>query len=307
MTVYKNSMELIGNTPMIECTHLAQNYNFKAKLYAKLELFNLTGSVKDRIAKSMIEQAEIDGLLQPGGTIIEPTSGNTGIGLAAIASIKGYKAIIVMPETMSVERQNLIRSYGAQVVLTPGSKGMQGAVDKAEELKQELGNAWVAGQFINPANAQAHYQTTGPEIEKDLDGHVDILVAGIGTGGTITGTGKYLKEKGNTKIVAVEPDASPLLSEGKAGPHAIQGIGANFIPEVLDTQIYDQIIRITNEDAIETAKQMAILEAIGVGISSGAALAAAIKEAQKEENAGKNIVVICPDGASRYYSTALFQ
>lgn len=307
MTLYTKSEQLIGNTPMLECKNLEKKYNLKGKLFAKLEGFNLTGSVKDRVAKSMIDTAQANGLLKPGGTIIEPTSGNTGIGLAAIASCRGYNAIIVMPETMSVERQNLIRSYGAQVVLTPGEQGMQGAVDKANALEKEIDNAWVAGQFINPANAQAHYQTTGPEIEADLNGNVDMFIAGVGTGGTISGVGKYLKEKNNTVIIAVEPDASPLLSEGKAGPHAIQGIGANFIPEILDQTIYDSIQRITNQEAIETAKQMAILEGVGVGISSGAALAAGIKEAQKEENAGKNIVILCPDNASRYYSTALFQ
>ena len=305
--IKSNTLELIGNTPLLELKHLEETYDLKAKLIGKLEYFNATGSIKDRIARSMIEDAETKGILKEGSVIIEPTSGNTGIGLAAVGTSKGYRVIIVMPETFSIERRKLIKAYGAEIVLSEGSKGMAGAIEKADELAREIPDAFIPAQFDNPANWKAHYETTGPEIWKDTDGNVDILVAGVGTGGTITGTGRYLKEQNpNVKVVAVEPDSSPLLSGGKAGPHAIQGIGANFIPSVLDTTIYDEVIRVVNEDAIETAALFGKKEGLLVGISAGAALWAGIKLAKKEENTGKNIVVILPDSGDRYLSTAMF-
>ncbi len=305
--VYKNMTELIGGTPLVEFGNIEKKYGLRAKLIAKLEYLNPAGSAKDRIAFQMIEEAERSGKLQPGGTIIEPTSGNTGIGLAAIATAKGYKAIIVLPETMSVERRNIIKAYGAEIVLTDGAKGMSGAIAKAEELHEEIEGSIIAGQFVNPANSEAHRKTTGPEIWEDTDGEVDIFVATVGTGGTITGVGEYLKErKSSVKVVAVEPAASPVLSEGKAGAHKIQGIGAGFVPEVLNTQIYDEIVTVKDEDAFAGAKEIASLEGIQVGISSGAALWAAVEEAKKEENMGKNIVLLLPDSGDRYYSTSLF-
>ena len=279
----------------------------QAKLIAKVESFNPAGSVKDRIAKAMIEDAEAKGLLKEGSVIIEPTSGNTGIGLAAAATVKGYRMILTMPETMSVERRNIVKAYGAEVVLTDGTKGMKGAIEKADELAKEIPNSFIAGQFVNPANPETHKKTTGPEIWEDTDGAVDIFVAGVGTGGTITGTGEYLKEKKpEVKVVAVEPASSPVLSEGVSGPHKIQGIGAGFVPETLNTGIYDEIIKVENEDAFETGRYLAAEEAILAGISSGAALYAAIQLAKREENKGKTIVVLLPDNGDRYYSTALF-
>lgn len=305
--IYKSATELIGNTPLVEFTNIEKKYGLEAKLLAKLEYFNPAGSVKDRIALEMIEEAERSGKLKPGGTIIEPTSGNTGIGLAAIATAKGYKAIIVLPETMSVERRNIIKAYGAQLVLTEGAKGMKGAIAKAEELNQEIPGSIIAGQFVNPANPEAHRKKTGPEIWEDTDGAVDIFVAGVGTGGTVTGVGEYLKgKKESVKVVAVEPSASPVLSQGTAGAHKIQGIGAGFVPEVLNTKIYDEIVPVENEAAFETGKEIAREEGVLVGISSGAALWAAIEEAKKPENKGKTIVAFLPDSGDRYYSTSLF-
>lgn len=305
--IYENVTELIGNTPLVRFSNIEKKFGLQAKVLAKLEYFNPAGSVKDRIAKEMIEDAEKSGKLQPGGTIIEPTSGNTGIALAAIATAKGYRAIIVLPETMSVERRNMIQAYGAELVLTDGSKGMKGAIAKAEELNKEISNSIVAGQFVNPANPEAHRKTTGPEIWADTDGEVDIFVAGVGTGGTVTGIGEYLKEKKRSlQVVAVEPADSPVLSEGTAGAHKIQGIGAGFVPDVLNTEIYDAIVTVTNENAFETGKEIARTEGVLVGISAGAALWAAIQEAKKEENRGKTIVVVLPDSGDRYYSTPLF-
>ena len=299
--------ELIGNTPLVEAVNLEKKLGLKATLLLKLEYFNPAGSVKDRIAKAMIEDAEAKGLLKEGSVIIEPTSGNTGIGLAAAATVKGYRMILTMPETMSVERRNIVKAYGAEVVLTDGTKGMKGAIEKADELAKEIPNSFIAGQFVNPANPATHKKTTGPEIWEDTDGEVDIFVAGVGTGGTITGTGEYLKEKKpEVKIVAVEPASSPVLSEGVSGPHKIQGIGAGFVPETLNTSIYDEIIKVENEDAFETGKYLAAEEAILAGISSGAALYAAIQLAKREENKGKTIVVLLPDNGDRYYSTPLF-
>lgn len=299
--------ELIGKTPLMELTHIEEAYGLQAKVLAKLEYFNATGSVKDRIAKAMIEDAEEKGILKEGSVIIEPTSGNTGIGLAAVGTSKGYRVIIVMPETMSVERRKLMKAYGAELVLSEGAKGMKGAIAKADEIAKETPNSWIAGQFVNPANWQAHYKTTGPEIYEDTDGNVDYFVAGVGTGGTITGTGKYLKEKkSDVKVIAVEPDSSAVLSGEPSGAHKIQGIGAGFVPEVLDTTIYDEIIRVTNEDAFATGSDVGHKEGFLVGISSGAALWAAIQLAKKEENKGKTIVVLLPDSGDRYLSTALF-
>ena len=305
--IYASAAELVGKTPLVEFKNIEKELNLKAKILAKLEYFNPAGSVKDRIAKAMIEDAENTGKLKAGSVIIEPTSGNTGIGLASIAAAKGYRIIIVMPETMSVERRQIMKAYGAELVLTEGAKGMKGAIAIAEELAKEIPNAMVAGQFVNPANPKAHFETTGPEIYEDTDGKVDIFVAGVGTGGTITGTGKYLKSKNPAvKIVAVEPATSAVLSTGVAGAHKIQGIGAGFVPDVLDTKIYDEIIPVSNEDAFTYGKLVGKKEGVLVGISSGAALAAAITLAKKEENAGKNIVVLLPDTGDRYLSTPLF-
>lgn len=305
--IYKSATELIGRTPLVEFTRIEQKYGLNARILAKLEYFNPAGSAKDRIAKEMIEDAEEKGILKEGSTIIEPTSGNTGIGLAAIAAAKGYRLIIVLPETMSVERRNIIAAYGAEIVLTDGSKGMKGAIEKAEELAKEIPDSFIPGQFVNGANPQAHRKTTGPEIWEDTDGEIDIFVAGVGTGGTVTGVGEYLKgKKADVKVVAVEPASSPVLSTGKAGAHKIQGIGAGFVPEVLNTDIYDEIVTIENEDAFVFGKEIAKLEGVLVGISSGAALAAAVRLAEREENKGKTIVVFLPDSGDRYYSTALF-
>ncbi len=305
--IYTSVEQLIGGTPLLELTNLEKEYDLQAKLLGKLEYFNATGSVKDRIAKNMIETAEADGTLKAGSVIIEPTSGNTGIGLAAVGTAKGYRVIIVMPETMSVERRKLMKAYGAELVLTEGAKGMKGAIAKAAELANEIENAWIPSQFENPANWKAHYATTGPEIWNDTDGKVDFLISGVGTGGTITGTGKFLKEKNpDVKIVAVEPTASPVLSGGASGPHKIQGIGAGFIPAVLDTTIYDEIIQVTNEDALSTGAEFGKKTGVLVGISAGAAVWAAIQVAKRPENAGKNIVIILPDSGDRYLSTALF-
>lgn len=305
--IYKDATELIGNTPLVEFNHIEKKEGLNAKILAKLEYFNPAGSVKDRIAKEMIEDAERKGTLKPGATIIEPTSGNTGIGLASIATAKGYKAIIVMPETMSVERRNIIKAYGAEIVLTEGAKGMKGAIAKAEELSKEIPDSFVAGQFVNPANPEAHRKTTGPEIWNDTDGKVDIFVAGVGTGGTVTGVGEYLKQQNpDVKVVAVEPATSPVLSKGTAGAHKIQGIGAGFVPKVLDTKIYDEIIAIDNDDAFAEGRAFAVSEGVLVGISSGAALKAATILAQRPENKGKNIVALLPDSGDRYLSTALF-
>lgn len=307
MNIKKNAAELIGRTPLMELTHIEKEYDLKAKILAKLELFNVTGSIKDRIALAMIEDAEKKGLLKEGSVIIEPTSGNTGIGLASVGTSKGYKVIIVMPDSFSIERRKLIKAYGAEIVLSEGSKGMSGAIEKAEELLKQIPSSFIPSQFENPANPEAHYLTTGPEIWQDTDGKVDIFVAGVGTGGTLSGTGRYLKEQNkDVKVIAVEPDASPLLSGGKAGPHAIQGIGANFIPNTLDRNIYDEVIRIKNDDAINTAASFSRKEGVLVGISAGAALHAAIELAKREENEGKNIVVIMPDSGDRYLSTKLF-
>ena len=305
--IYKDATELIGNTPLVEFNHIEKKEGLNAKILAKLEYFNPAGIVKDRIAKEMIEDAERKGTLKPGATIIEPTSGNTGIGLASIATAKGYKAIIVMPETMSVERRNIIKAYGAEIVLTEGAKGMKGAIAKAEELSKEIPDSFVAGQFVNPANPEAHRKTTGPEIWNDTDGKVDIFVAGVGTGGTVTGVGEYLKQQNpNVKVVAVEPATSPVLSKGTAGAHKIQGIGAGFVPDTLNTKIYDEIITIDNDAAFEGGKEIASIEGILVGISSGAAFVAAKELAKRPENAGKTIVVLLPDSGDRYYSTPLF-
>ena len=305
--IYKDATELIGNTPLVEFNHIEKKEGLNAKILAKLEYFNPAGSVKDRIAKEMIEDAVRKGTLKPGATIIEPTSGNTGIGLASIATAKGYKAIIVMPETMSVERRNIIKAYGAEIVLTEGAKGMKGAIAKAEELSKEIPDSFVAGQFVNPANPEAHRKTTGPEIWNDTDGKVDIFVAGVGTGGTVTGVGEYLKQQNpDVKVVAVEPATSPVLSKGTAGAHKIQGIGAGFVPDTLNTKIYDEIITIDNDAAFEGGKEIASIEGILVGISSGAAFVAAKELAKRPENAGKTIVVLLPDSGDRYYSTPLF-
>ena len=305
--VYDSILDLVGKTPLVELKRIEEKEGLQAKLIAKVESFNPAGSVKDRIAKAMIEDAEAKGLLKEGSVIIEPTSGNTGIGLAAAATVKGYRMILTMPETMSVERRNIVKAYGAEVVLTDGTKGMKGAIEKADELAKEIPNSFIAGQFVNPANPATHKKTTGPEIWEDTDGEVDIFVAGVGTGGTITGTGEYLKEKKpEVKIVAVEPASSPVLSEGGSGPHKIQGIGAGFVPETLNTGIYDEIIKVENEDAFETGRYLAAEEAILAGISSGAALYAAIQLAKREENKGKTIVVLLPDNGDRYYSTPLF-
>ncbi|HAW12318.1 MAG TPA: cysteine synthase A [Erysipelotrichaceae bacterium] len=306
--IYTSVDQLIGNTPLFKLSGFKKKYDLAADIYAKVEYFNATGSVKDRIARQMILDAEESGALKPGSTIIEPTSGNTGIGLSAVGTSRGYKVIIVMPDTMSVERRKLMKAYGAQLVLTEGAEGMKGAIAKADELHAEIPDSWIAGQFDNPSNWKAHYNTTGPEIEKALEGKVDILVAGVGTGGTITGTGKYLKEKNpDLKVVAVEPASSAVLSGNKSGPHKIQGIGAGFVPKVLDTDIYDEIIPVSNEDAFETGASIGKTEGILVGISSGAALYAALQLAKKEENRGKNIVVIFPDSADRYLSTGMFE
>ncbi len=305
--VYDSILDLVGKTPLVELKRIEEKEGLQAKLIAKVESFNPAGSVKDRIAKAMIEDAEAKGLLKEGSVIIEPTSGNTGIGLAAAATGKGYRMILTMPETMSVERRNIVKAYGAEVVLTDGTKGMKGAIEKADELAKEIPNSFIAGQFVNPANPETHKKTTGPEIWEDTDGAVDIFVAGVGTGGTITGTGEYLKEKKpEVKVIAVEPASSPVLSEGVSGPHKIQGIGAGFVPETLNTGIYDEIIKVENEDAFETGRYLAAEEAILAGISSGAALYAAIQLAKREENKGKTIVVLLPDNGDRYYSTALF-
>lgn len=305
--VYDSILDLVGKTPLVELKRIEEKEGLQAKLIAKVESFNPAGSVKDRIAKAMIEDAEAKGLLKEGSVIIEPTSGNTGIGLAAAATVKGYRMILTMPETMSVERRNIVKAYGAEVVLTDGTKGMKGAIEKADELAKEIPNSFIAGQFVNPANPETHKKTTGPEIWEDTDGAVDIFVAGVGTGGTITGTGEYLKEKKpEVKVVAVEPASSPVLSEGVSGSHKIQGIGAGFVPETLNTGIYDEIIKVENEDAFKTGRDLAAEEAILAGISSGAALYAAIQLAKREENKGKTIVVLLPDNGDRYYSTALF-
>ena len=305
--IYTSADQLIGNTPLLELTHIEQTENLQVKVLAKLEYFNPAGSVKDRIAKAMIDDAEAAGKLKPGSVIIEPTSGNTGIGLASVAAARGYRIIIVMPETMSVERRQLMKAYGAELVLTDGAKGMKGAIAKADELAKEIPNSFVPGQFVNPANPEAHRRTTGPEIWRDTDGKVDIFVAGVGTGGTITGTGSYLKAQNPAvKIVAVEPATSPVLSKGTAGAHKIQGIGAGFVPDVLDTKVYDEIITVSNEDAFATGKLVGHKEGVLVGISSGAAVWAAIELAKRPENKGKNIVVLLPDTGDRYLSTPLF-
>lgn len=306
--IYKSAADLIGNTPLVEVEHIEEKFGLKARILVKLEYFNATGSVKDRVAKAMIEDAEKKGILKPGATIIEPTSGNTGIGLAAIATAKGYRTIIVLPETMSVERRNIIKAYGAEIVLTPGYKGMTGAIAKAEELRKEIEGSMIAGQFVNPANPEAHRRTTGPEIWNDTDGEVDAFVAGVGTGGTITGVGEYLKSKNDKiEIIAVEPATSPVLSQGKPGPHKIQGIGAGFVPEILNTKIYDSVVPIDNDDAFEYARLISHTEGILVGISAGAALYVAIEWAKKPENEGKTIVALLPDSGDRYYSTSLFE
>ena len=306
--LYKTADQLIGKTPLLELTHIEKELNLKARILAKLEYYNPAGSVKDRVAKAMIEEAENSGKLTPDSVIIEPTSGNTGIGLASVAAAKGYRTIIVMPETMSIERRKLMKAYGAELVLTEGAKGMKGAIAKAEELAKEIPGSFIPGQFVNPANPKIHFDTTGSEIYEDTDGNVDIFVAGVGTGGTITGVGKYLKsQKSDVKIIAVEPSASPVLSTGVAGAHKIQGIGAGFVPDILDTTIYDEIITVDNEAAFEKGKLIGKKEGILVGISSGAALHAAIEVAKREENEGKTIVVVFPDNGDRYYSTPLFE
>ena len=305
--IYTSADQLIGKTPLLELTHIEKKHNLKAKIFAKLEYFNPAGSVKDRIAKAMIDDAEQKGLLKEGSVIIEPTSGNTGIGLASVAAARGYRIIIVMPETMSVERRQIMKAYGAELVLTDGTKGMKGAIEKADELSKEIPNGFIPGQFVNEANPKAHFETTGPEIFEDTDGNVDFFVAGVGTGGTITGVGKYLKSKlPKVKVVAVEPKSSAVLSTGVAGPHKIQGIGAGFVPKVLDTDIYDEIIPVENEDAFAMGKEVGRNEGVLVGISSGAALWAAIELANRPENEGKNIVVLFPDTGDRYLSTPLF-
>lgn len=305
--IYTSADQLIGKTPLLELTHIEKKYGLKAKVLAKLEYFNPAGSVKDRVAKKMLDDAEAAGKLTPESVIIEPTSGNTGIGLASVAAARGYRIIIVMPETMSVERRQLMKAYGAELVLTDGTKGMKGAIEKADELAKEIPNSFIPGQFVNPSNPKAHYETTGPEIYGDTDGEVDIFVAGVGTGGTVTGVGEYLKEKKpSVKIVAVEPESSPVLSKGVAGAHKIQGIGAGFVPEVLDTKVYDEIIPVSNEAAFETGRLIGRSEGVLVGISSGAAAYAAVELAKRPENAGKTIVVLLPDTGDRYLSTPLF-
>ena len=305
--IFTSADQLIGHTPLMELTNIEKKHGLKARLLAKLEYFNPAGSVKDRIAKAMIDDAEAKGLLKPGSVIIEPTSGNTGIGLASVAAARGYRIIIVMPETMSIERRQIMKAYGAELVLTEGAKGMKGAIAKADELANEIPNSFVAGQFVNPANPKAHFETTGPEIFDDTDGKVDIFVAGVGTGGTVTGVGQYLKSRNpSVKVVAVEPKSSAVLSTGVAGPHKIQGIGAGFVPDVLDTKVYDEIIPVTNEDAFAAGKEIGRSEGVMVGISSGAALWAGIDLAKRPENAGKTIVVLLPDTGDRYLSTPLF-
>ncbi len=308
MKIYKSSAELVGRTPLLELAHIENAYSLQAKIYAKLEYLNPAGSVKDRVAKAMIEDAEARGILKPGSVIIEPTSGNTGIGLASIAAAKGYRIIIVMPDSMSEERRLIMKAYGAELVLTEGAKGMKGAIAKADELAEEIPDSFIAGQFVNPANPKAHRETTGPEIYEDTDGTVDIFVAGVGTGGTVTGVGEYLKsKKPDVKIVAVEPKSSAVLSTGIAGSHKIQGIGAGFVPEVLNTKIYDEIIAVDNDDAFSIGKEIGRREGVLVGISSGAAVWAAIELAKRPENKGKNIVVLLPDTGDRYLSTPLFR
>ena len=305
--IYKGTAELIGNTPLVETVNIEKELGLEAEIAVKLEYLNPAGSVKDRIAKAMIEDAEEKGLLKEGSVIIEPTSGNTGIGLAALAASKGYRIILTMPETMSVERRNILKAYGAEIVLTEGSKGMKGAIAKADELKETIENSFIPGQFVNPANPAIHKATTGPEIWKDTDGKVDIFIAGVGTGGTVTGVGEYLKSQNpDVKVIAVEPASSPVLSEGRSGAHKIQGIGAGFVPDVLNTAIYDEVVTVSNEDAFATAKLLAKKEGISVGISSGAALFTAIEQAKKPENKGRLIVALLPDSGDRYYSTALF-
>ena len=305
--IYKTSDELIGHTPLLELSHIEKEFNLEAKVIAKLEYFNPAGSVKDRVAKAMLDDAEAKGILKEGSTIIEPTSGNTGIGLASVAAARGYRVIIVMPDTMSVERRQLMKAYGAELVLSEGSKGMKGAIAKAEEIKATTPNSFIAGQFVNPANPKAHFEGTGPEIWEDTDGNVDVFVAGVGTGGTVTGVGQFLKSKNkDVKIVAVEPKSSAVLSTGVAGAHKIQGIGAGFVPDVLDTKVYDEIIAVENDDAFKTGRLVGVKEGVLVGISSGAALWAAIEVAKRPENKGKNIVVLLPDTGDRYLSTALF-
>ena len=305
--IYKGAIELVGNTPLVEVTNIEKKEQLKARLLVKLEYFNPAGSVKDRVGKAMIEDAERTGRLKPGSVIIEPTSGNTGIGLAAVSAVKGYRMILTMPDTMSVERRNILKAYGAEIVLTPGEKGMSGAIEKAEELAKEIPDSFIPGQFDNPVNPRAHMESTGPEIWQDTDGQVDIFVASVGTGGTLTGTGTYLKEKNpRIKVIAVEPSTSAVLSGGNAGPHKIQGIGAGFIPKVLDTRVYDEIITLDNEAPFATAKMLARTEGLLTGISSGAALYAAIEVARRPENEGKTIVALLPDSGDRYYSTALF-
>ena len=305
--IYKGAIELVGNTPLVEVTNIEKKEQLKARILVKLEYFNPAGSVKDRVGKAMIEDAERTGRLKPGSVIIEPTSGNTGIGLAAVSAVKGYRMILTMPDTMSVERRNILKAYGAEIVLTPGEKGMSGAIEKAEELAKEIPDSFIPGQFDNPVNPRAHMESTGPEIWQDTDGQVDIFVASVGTGGTLTGTGTYLKEKNpRIKVIAVEPSTSAVLSGGSAGPHKIQGIGAGFIPKVLDTRVYDEIITVDNEAPFATAKMLARTEGLLTGISSGAALYAGIEVARRPENEGKTIVALLPDSGDRYYSTALF-
>ena len=305
--IYQGMLDLIGSTPLVELKNIEKKFDLKARVLAKLEYFNPAGSVKDRIAKAMIEDAEKKGLLGEGSVIIEPTSGNTGIGLAAIAAVKGYRVILTMPETMSVERRNILKAYGAELVLTDGAKGMKGAIDRAQELAKEIPGSFLAGQFENPSNPEMHRKTTGPEIWEDTEGTVDMFIAGVGTGGTITGVGEYLKsQKPEVKVVAVEPDASPVLSQGKSGPHKIQGIGAGFVPGTLNTQVYDEIFAVANEAAFEIGRELAKTEGVLVGISSGACLHAAIELAKRTENQGKTIVALLPDSGDRYYSTPLF-
>ena len=305
--IYNGALELVGNTPLVEVKNIEEELGLEARILVKLEYFNPAGSVKDRIAKAMIEDAEEKGLLKEGSVIIEPTSGNTGIGLASIAAVKGYRIILTMPETMSVERRNILKAYGAEIVLTEGAKGMKGAIEKADELAKEIPGSYIPGQFVNPANPEVHRKTTGPEIWKDTDGEVDLFIAGVGTGGTLTGVGEYLKSQNpDVKIVALEPASSPVLSTGKGGPHKIQGIGAGFVPDVLNTKVYDEIITVENDDAFATGKLLAKHEGVLVGISSGAALAGAIALAKRPENKGKTIVALLPDSGDRYYSTPLF-